>query len=140
MSTIEYRKLFRANVSLQLNYQTIKEPKIEGVTFSRNLSSTGLNVILLDKIKEGEELALEIFLPQEAKAVIAKGRIIWQRPCSYQPESKRRYYSTGIHILEMASGDAIKTSDFISETLRKQKENEDREIVERIEKLLADKK
>ncbi len=135
MATIEYRKLFRAHVCLKVMYKAVKDLKIEGVSFSRNISSTGISLIILDSLKEGDELALEIFIPQETKPVTARGKIVWQRLCTYLPQSKKRYYSTGIHFLDMASEDAIKTSDFIGEVLRKQKEEEDKTIIEKIESI-----
>jgi c-di-GMP-binding flagellar brake protein YcgR len=135
MSTIEYRKLFRANICLKVKYKTLKVPKVEGIAFTRNLSSTGVNVILAQKLKEGDELGLEIFLGQEVNLVVAKGTIIWQRLCTYQPKSQKRYYSAGIHFSEMSPDDAIKASDFITDTLRKQKEDEDRIIIEKMEGL-----
>lgn len=135
MATIEYRKLFRANINLKVNYKILQEPMSEGITFSRNLSSIGINIIIMEKLSEDDVLSLEIYLLPDSKPVAAKGKVVWQRLCTYQTESKRRYYSTGIHFLAMPPDDAIKTSDFIGEILRKQKEEEDRTIIEKIESL-----
>ncbi len=136
MATIEYRKLFRANVCLRIHYSVLKPPHKKGITFSRNISSTGINVIILDSLSESDELNLEIFFPNDPKPVVAKGKVIWQRACSYQPKSPKKYYSTGIHFMEMAAEDAIKTSDFIGDVLRIQKESEDKSIIEKIEGLV----
>ena len=136
MATIEYRRLFRANVCLKVSYKRVKEPKIVGITFSKNISSSGINVVILDCLKEGDELVLGIFLTEATKPIVARGKVIWQRPCTYQPKSNKKYYSTGLNFLEMAPDDAIKTSDFIGDVLRKQKESEDKAIIDKIEGLL----
>lgn len=136
MATIEYRKLFRANVNLKVNYKIASQPKAAGTTFSRNLSSIGINILIPEKLKEEEKLDLEIFLTESSKPVKAVGKAVWQSQCSYQPKSQRRYYSTGIHFLEMNSDDAIITSDFIGEILRRQKAEEDKLIIEKIEGIL----
>ena len=135
MATIEYRKLFRANVCVMVKYKSLAQPKIEGATFSKNLSSTGLSVIIKERFKEGDGIVLEIFLSEKDKPIISKSKIVWQRLCTYIPKSQLRYYSTGIHFVQMSSQDAIKTSDFITDVLRRQKENEDKAIIDKIESL-----
>lgn len=134
MPTFEHRKLFRTNIILKVVYNTLKEPPLKKTAFSKNISSTGINIITSEKLEKGTQLEIQIFI-SERESVGAKGEIIWQAGCSFIPASKRRYYTTGIQLVYMSSQDAIKTSDFVREMLRKQSEIDNKNIIEMIEGL-----
>lgn len=133
MPTFEYRKLFRANISLKVEYKSLKEPPVTGAAISRNISPTGINIIMPDKLERGEELELYVFIYEKRKPVYARGKVIWVSECSYVPKSKKKYYSCGIQCTYMTAQDAISTSDFVREILKKEGDEQVTNIIERLE-------
>lgn len=135
MGTFEFRKLFRADAVVRVDYKTTSGPLCSGVSFSKNLSQTGINIIIPDRIDKDTELKMEIHIANSGKPVQAKGKIVWQSPCKYVPKSGKKYYTTGVQIIDMSSEDAIRESDFVRNFLVKRSEEQNKEIVERIEHL-----
>lgn len=135
MPTFEYRKLFRANIILKVEYKSLKEPKINGIAFSKNISPTGMNIIMADNLEKNSELELQIYIKEGKKPIYARGKIIWQHECSKVWSSKKKYYAYGIQCDYMSSQDAISTSDFVRDIVKEQSESQIREIIFRIEKI-----
>ncbi|MBM3248894.1 MAG: PilZ domain-containing protein [Candidatus Omnitrophica bacterium] len=135
MPTFEYRKLFRANIILRVDYHSLSDPKITGTAFSKNISPTGLNIVMADKLEKNSEVELEIHIEEGKKPIYAKGKIIWQQECPKVSQSKVKYYSCGIQCDYMSSDDAISTSDFVRDIVREQSEGQIREIISKIEKI-----
>jgi hypothetical protein len=133
VSTFEYRKLLRANVLLRVLYKAKTAPSLEGIAYTKNVGTIGINMICAHQIERNTGLDLEIFLPQEEKPVIAKGRLIWQYKCSYIPDSKKQYYVCGIQFEDMSPDDAVKTSEFIRHLLQEKSTEEIKKIIEMIE-------
>jgi c-di-GMP-binding flagellar brake protein YcgR len=136
MPTFEFRKLFRTDIILKIEYKTLKKPLLGGIAFSKNISSTGINIVMAQEFTKGTELEITIYL-SENETVVAKGTIVWQSACAYIPPSKIEYNSTGIQFSYMSNEDAIRTSDFVREILKKHSEQENQEIIQRIENLTA---
>lgn len=133
MPTFEYRKLFRVNIVLKVEYKTLKEPILSGVAFSKNMSSTGMNIVMSHKLDRNAELELVIYISGAKKPITAIGTIVWQSQCSYVPKSKKKYYSSGIRFSQMQPEQAIITSDFVRDVLKKQSDEEVRKIIDSIE-------
>jgi len=133
--TFEYRKLLRANILLKVLYKTKSWPLLEGVAYSKNVGSVGINIVMADKLEKNVDLEMQIFLPDEEKPVFTKGKVIWQYRCSYIPESKNPYYSTGIQFSDMSPEDAIRASDFIKNILKSRSDAEVKKIVDIIENI-----
>jgi c-di-GMP-binding flagellar brake protein YcgR len=131
--TFEYRKLFRVNIVLKVEYKTLKVPILSGVAFSKNMSSTGMNIVMSHKLERNAELALQIYIPDSNKPITATGIIVWQSECSYTPKSRKKYYSCGIKFSQMQPEQAIITSDFVRDVLRQQSEEEIKKIIDMIE-------
>lgn len=135
MSTLEYRKLLRADILLKVLYKTKNWPLLEGVAYSKNVGTIGVNIIMGDKLDKNTQLELQIFLPGDERPVVANGKLVWQYKCAYVPESKRQYYASGVQFTDMAPDDAIKASDFIRNLLKNRSDSEVRKIIDMIEKV-----
>ncbi len=135
MTTFEYRKFFRADIVVRVRYKTTKGPRLSGVAFSKNLSQTGLCIVTADKLFRNTELELKIYVDDRGKPLTASGLVIWQSECSFVPESKRKYYVTGVQIRDMSPDDAIKGSDFVRDFLIRKSEEENKTIIEKLESL-----
>lgn len=139
MGTFEFRKLFRADAVIRVEYKTTSGPICKGISFSKNLSQTGINIIIPDKLDKDMELKMKIYISSSDDPVQAKGKVVWQSPCKYVPKSGRKYYTTGVQIIDMSSEDAIRESDFVRNFLASRSEEQNKEIVEKIEKLKENK-
>ena len=87
-----------------------------------------------DKFERSEELNLRVYL-SEKKPINAKGKIVWIRECSFVPKSKKKYYSCGIQCTFMTAEDAISTSDFVRDVLKKKGDEQIRKIIEKLEEI-----
>ncbi|MFH1655968.1 MAG: PilZ domain-containing protein [Candidatus Omnitrophota bacterium] len=133
MPTFEYRKLFRVNIALKVEYKTLREPILGGVAFSKNMSSTGINIVIPYKLERNTQLELQIYIPENEKPITARGIIVWQTECSYVPKSKKKYYSYGIKFSQMQPEEAIAASDFVRDVLKKQSDTQVKKIIDMIE-------
>jgi len=133
MGTFEHRKLIRANIVLKVIYKTMSKPQLEGFAFSKDLSTTGINIIMPDKLKEATELELQIYFLREKEPIIAKGKVVWQAKCSYISNGKKQYYSTGVQFTDMSNEYAVKTSEFVKNILKKQSDVQTQKIIDKIE-------
>ena len=135
MPTFEYRKLFRANIILKVEYHSLKEPKINGIAFSKNISPTGMSIIMADNLEKNSEVELQIYIKEGTKPIYARGKVIWLQECPKVSKSKKKYYSCGIQCDYMSSQDAVSTSDFVRDIVKEQSESQIREIISRLEKI-----
>ncbi|MFC1703260.1 PilZ domain-containing protein [Candidatus Omnitrophota bacterium] len=134
MPTFEFRRLLRANAVLKVSYKVSKALVVEGIAYSKNISSTGINIIMPHALEKGDRIEMHIHVFEKERPVLAKGKIVWQSSCAYVPTSKKKYYSTGIQFSYMSSEDAIKTSDFVRDVLQKQSQERIKQIIETLEK------
>ncbi len=135
MATIEYRRLFRANVILEVEYETTQLPHRKGLFLSSDMSSSGIRVIGAEPFDVGTEFRLKIPINAQKDIIQATSRIIWQKKCQYVPASRKQYYSYGLRFLEMSPQDAILASDFIYEVVRSSNEMEEQELIQKFEEL-----
>ena len=119
---------------LTVRYGTKAPPVFEGIAFSRNLSSVGVNIVMPHQLIKGTGLELNIHLPGTDETVFAKGKVVWQAECSYVPQSGKKYYSTGIQFYYMSTDDAIKSSDCVRDILKKNSDEQTRAIIDLLEK------
>lgn len=133
--TFEHRKLYRADIILKVDYKTVKAPLVKGTAFTKNISSTGLNVIMPHGLSEGTKIDFKIYIKGDSKAVSGEGEILWSEKCSFKPDSNREYYSAGVLIDDMSSEDAILESDFVREILVRKSMEETIEIIKKLESL-----
>lgn len=68
----------RHSASLKIRY---KEPlsESEGVSWAKDVSKGGMRLFLVEDLKIGSLLSLEITLPYDNRPVIAKSSIVWVR-------------------------------------------------------------
>ena len=133
MSTFEYRKLLRASAMIKVVYRTIKEPVLQETVFSKNISCISMAVITTKELEKDRELLIEIYINEHKEPVAVKGKVVWQSKCSHVPKSQRQFYLTAIIFTDMSTDDAIRTSDFVREILRRHSEAENKRIIDMIE-------
>ena len=134
MATFEYRKLFRADAVVKVEFSEKAESGFKGAGFSKTISQTGINIVVDRPLEEGAELDLILHIELPGGPVRAKGVVIWKKECMFVPESGRKYYSVGVQINEMSSGDAIRESDYVRDFLIRKSEEQNRKIIQKLER------
>ena len=134
MATFEYRKLFRADVVVTVEYKTLQEPILSGVACTKNLSQTGLSLIMPDKLAKDRKIELEIHIGGD-NPIHVEAIILWQNPCNVTSKKGLTYYLTGLQIIDMAPDDAIRESDFVRDFLVEKSEELNIEIIKKLEEL-----
>lgn len=133
MATLEYRKLLRANVALKVLYKSLAAAHLEGMGYSRNVGTIGVNIIMADQLERNTDVELKIFLPNDDQPVNARGKVIWLYACEYIPASGKQYYTCGVQFDAMSTEDAVKASDFVHYLLKERSAQELKNIIDRIE-------
>ncbi len=129
-----FRKHIRACVSLKVDYKILGELEIEGSTLSKDLSTSGINILVREGL-EGKPLAeLKIYLPSVAEAICVNGRMLWQKEVDHAA-SKRRYFATGMEFTEMRSIDKNELVKCVIGNLKKESEEADAKLIDRIESM-----
>lgn len=97
--------LLKTKVRFQLeNGGKILPPKYPAL--SRNISVEGLGFSSDKKLKDGDCLYMEVYLPGQAKPVYMEGKVCWSR----RTLGKERYkYNTGIKLITV-SGKPVRAS------------------------------
>jgi len=133
MSTIEYRKLFRADITVEVRWKFKSSPDKEYFGLSKNLSATGMQMIIDRKTEKDALVQMDIHIPGETKSIQFTGSVVWQVECDYAPKGKV-YYSTRVKFLQASSKDIILISDFITNILKKQTSEREKEIIDNLDK------
>ncbi len=133
MSTFEVRKLFRADIVLKVTYRRSGTDTTDRLAFSKNLSSTGISFIARDNFSPETALDLAIHIGERQAPLRAKGVVKWFFECAHVPKSGRKYYSCGVQLVEMSPEDAIRGSDFVKNILKAKSEEQNRDIINKLE-------
>lgn len=76
---LEKRRFVRFNVALKVAYIIQKEPKVEKLGTTRDISAQGMQLLTSDKLEPGDELDLKIFVPDALNPTHIKGVVIWSK-------------------------------------------------------------
>ncbi|MBI1952883.1 MAG: PilZ domain-containing protein [Candidatus Omnitrophica bacterium] len=81
----------------------IQYERVEGdsqLAATRDVSQTGIGLIVRERLEAGSLLRLALTLPDEARPISLTGRVMWARPIpeALQPSgSSQRFFFVGIH-------------------------------------------
>jgi len=135
MGTIEHRKLFRAEAYLKISYELAREPSRKGEFVTVDISSIGLHVVGPDKFEIGTELILKLHFEGKVEPVSALSKVVWQKSCTYIPQSQNAYFASGLMLLDMSPEDAVLTSDFIFDVAKKHQIRYEKKVIDQFESL-----
>ena len=133
MPTFELRKLYRADVVLKVEYQTLDEPVIIGMGYTKNMSSSGFSLINTDQLEKDVKLGVLIYFNDSGNVLKVQSKVLWQIECSHVPKSGNKYYVTGLKISHIIPSDALKQSEFIEKMVKDQSEERNIEVIEKLE-------
>lgn len=89
----EKRRFIRFEISLKVNYTIQKEPKIEKIGITKDVSAGGIQLLTQERIDIGKKLEFKIFLPEALNPVHLNGIALWSREAA---SAKEPSFCTGI--------------------------------------------
>ena len=133
--SFNFRKLIRGHLPLNVEYEILGEEQVKGRTLSKNFSSSGINILIPQRLRETTFVHLKIHLPSVPGPISATGKTIYQKEIDYLEWGKKRYFMTGIEFTEISSLDKNKLMDCVISNLRKESEEADTKLINMIENL-----
>ena len=119
---MERRSQERVNLVFKARYQVVKKAsnipyhQYEGLT--DNLSSTGLKLIVYERLKIGEEVEMEIEVPPH-EILKCKGAVVWVKDLALEErgreEREKRSFTVGLQFTELAPAIAERLSSLVNE-------------------------
>lgn len=94
----ERRTYVRVLSELQLRYAVVEGEKAEK-TSTRDVSGGGLRLVMNEKPRKGDIVAIEVDVPARSRAVSAKAEIVWVS------KVENDLWEAGINFTEIAAGD-----------------------------------
>lgn len=106
------RRRYPRHYAVIADYRLIGQGPMK-VTQVKNISAVGICLILYEGISIGTGLELEIYLPDGAPALLAKGKVVWVKEFKLESELKTRF-DVGISFYEINESDAARISRYVS--------------------------
>ncbi len=108
---MERRERERVNLVLKARYQvTRNHHKIQGSSFSEDISLGGMRLVTYEKLRQGEELELEMeMLPHEI--LKCKARVVWIKDLE---QKEKRGFMVGVQFTELSKAVAKHLEGFMT--------------------------
>jgi len=92
----EKRNFVRFQENMKIRYDRISSAPSQDNAKMKNISSSGLCISTYEKLKEKDNLEIEIEVPGFSKPVKLIGSVIWVKELSFPDDLGRRIFYTGI--------------------------------------------
>ncbi len=89
----EKRRFIRFALSSKIDYIVQKEPKVEKMGMTKNVSAEGMQLLTEEKLDTGKKIDFKIFTPDALNPVHLNGRILWSKEIS---KGEKLSYCSGI--------------------------------------------
>lgn len=103
----EKRNFVRFQENMKIRYNRIGSGPRQDDTKIQNISSNGLCISTYEKLKEKDNLEIEIEVPDFSKPVKLIGTVMWVKELQSSDEQGRRIFYTGIRIGKIRSESKI---------------------------------
>ena len=103
MRKAENRKFPRLSFDAELKYKVLNSPSPKTKKSRvKNISTGGLCIMILEKVKIGTPLKLEISLPNEDKPTVAKGKVVWVEKLTIISAESYVSYDCGVEVVDIS--------------------------------------
>ncbi|MBU1913307.1 MAG: PilZ domain-containing protein [Candidatus Omnitrophica bacterium] len=89
----EKRRFIRFDIALKVSYIIRKDPKVEKIGTTKDVSAQGMQLLTGDKLEAGDKVDLKIFVPEALNPAHMKGIVVWSIESG---PAKSHSYSSGI--------------------------------------------
>lgn len=112
---IERRKFPRLNFRVDFEYNILnktgfKDERAE----TKNISTGGICIILLNKVEIGDKLKLKFYLPGVNTPIMTVGRVVWTQEFTVGTIDNSTAYDVGIEFIEISEDDRQKVNQYIA--------------------------
>lgn len=101
----ERRKTVRISASIKVRYKVVGPHQRQYPSLSMDISGAGIGVLMDERLKEGQDLELEMDLPSQPRSIACKGEVVWVKEVYGKG---RRNFATGIKFTKMAPEDTAR--------------------------------
>ena len=118
----ERRQQVRIDTEVDVSYEIVSGTSTHKRTsISRNISLSGINLALNEKLLPGTDLNLQLDLPQGVKPIFVQGKIVWVKEISERltrQKKEERFFATGIQFTQMSPRDESLLHSFIDQHIK----------------------
>ena len=116
----ERRQAFRINTSLAVKYSVEKKLHIKINGLIKDVSSSGMRLLINEKLSNETLLLLEFDLPELKNTIGAEGKVIWaDGNFTERDKIGRRIFQTGIQFVNIKPNDKSKLVAYIEKHSQK---------------------
>jgi len=115
----EERRRFPRIPAAFVEYSTIEETSFKKHSFTENVSSVGICILVSEEVKINTPLSFKITLPDSEQPIEAKGVVVWVKKSSFLDVKGRKHFDLGVEFVEMGERDRQRISQYISEHIDK---------------------
>ena len=109
------RRYPRLPLNTEIVYRVLDQAEAElYTTGSKDISSGGLCIIVIEKLEPGAVLNLRFSLPELNKIVNAKGKVIWVKELRIGKKKAGDFYEAGIEFMEIDQEERERIKDYVS--------------------------
>ena len=122
MTGEERRRFPRLTMDTEIEYSILdRAGKEHYTTGSKNISSGGLCIIVIERLEYGAVLNLKFSLPDLKKIINAKGKVAWVKELRIGTKRAGDFYEAGIEFMEINKSDRDKIKDYVVSKLGRMK-------------------
>jgi c-di-GMP-binding flagellar brake protein YcgR len=122
MAGEERRRFPRLPMDTEIEYCILNQVEAEYYTTgSKNISSGGLCIIVIERLECGAVLNLKFSLPDLKKIINARGRVAWVKELRIGTKKAGDFYEAGIEFMQINKSDRNKIKDYVVSKLGRMK-------------------
>lgn len=91
----EKRRFIRFEIALKVHYILQKEPKLEKIAATKDVSAGGMQLLTNEELMPGSKMELKVFIPGALNPVHLQGIAVWSKKLDMEKGSS---YSAGIEL------------------------------------------
>lgn len=107
---IENRRTHRITIELPLSFKAFESQKHLSIAVTQDISPTGMRVLSKDKLDVGQEVQVQIRLPDDSSLTV-HAKVVWCKD-SYTLNAKE--YIMGIQLMDTMKADEAKFVKFVA--------------------------
>lgn len=113
MKAEERREFPRLNILTDVIYTKLAVQDKEKLSLTKNISQSGICIIIYEQLKDSDILDLRIYLPDDKTPIEAVGRVVWIKGFIIGDISKGKRYDAGVEFIKISAKDKDKISKYV---------------------------
>ena len=111
----ERRQATRVGTNFTVKYTLSKKQNVILKAQTKDLSSSGMRLLINEKLDKGTLLSLEFDIPDTPVVVKAEGRVVWESgDFADRDEEGKRVFQAGVQFTQMSENDRNCLSDYVT--------------------------